>query len=102
VWQRPNAGGESWGYLHRNLVSPESGVGNGPSWLVHAWHAEVASDLARRLERCAEDYPWCTRYRYWPGPNSNTFVQWVLGERLVLPIRAFGKRYAKLAELLAR
>lgn len=97
VWQRPNAGGQSWGYLHRNLLLPESGVGNGPSWLVHAWAGEDAQDLAQRLERCADDYPWCSRYRYWPGPNSNTFAQWVLGERFALPVRAFGKRYAKLA-----
>ena len=102
VWQRPNAGGESWGYLHRNLHPPDSGVGNGPSWLVHAWQGEAAQDLAQRLECCADDYPWCGRYRYWPGPNSNTFVQWVVGERWVLPIKAFGKRYAKLAEPLAR
>ena len=27
-----------------------------------------------------ESYPYCERYRYWPGPNSNTFVAWVLRE----------------------
>ena len=23
-------------------------------------------------------YPHGSRYRYWPGPNSNSFVAWVL------------------------
>ena len=97
VWQRPNAGGQSWGYLHRNLLPPESGVGNGPSWMIHTWKGEDAHDLAQRLERCTYDYPWCHRYRYWPGPNSNTFTQWILGDRLTLPFRALGKHYANFA-----
>ena len=94
VWQRRNAGGESWGHLHRNLLPADSGVGNGPSWQIRAWEGAAAQDLAGRLERCVDEYPWCQRYRYWPGPNSNTFAQWVLGERFALPIRALGKRYA--------
>jgi hypothetical protein len=97
VWQRQNAGGESWGHLHRNLLAPDSGVGSGPSWLIHAWAGEQAQDLAQRLERSIDDYPWCHRYRYWPGPNSNTFAQWVLGDLLTLPVRAPGKHFAKFA-----
>jgi len=26
----------------------------------------------------AASYPFCGRYLAWPGPNSNTFVAWVL------------------------
>lgn len=95
VWQRADAGRESWGHVHRNLMAPDSGVGNGPSWVLHSWDGEDAEDLAVRLERAVDEYPWRARYRYWPGPNSNTYVQWVLGERFALPWKAFGKHYAR-------
>jgi len=47
------------------------------------------------LDRAA-DYPHCGHYRYWPGPNSNTFVAWVLREAAVpqrLGRRALGQGY---------
>ena len=94
VWQHAHAGGESWGHLHRNLLPAVSGVGNGPSWVLREWEGDAAETVAARVERAIEDYPWRERYRYWPGPNSNTFVQWVLGEEFVLPCRAHGRRYA--------
>lgn len=59
-----------------------------------AWEGDAAETVAARVERAIEEYPWRERYRYWPGPNSNTFVQWVLGEEFVLPWRAHGRRYA--------
>jgi hypothetical protein len=31
--------------------------------------------LAKAIGR---HYPHCQTYRYWPGPNSNTYVAWVL------------------------
>jgi hypothetical protein len=44
----------------------------------------------------AETYPFCQKYGYWPGPNSNTFAAWVLrkaGIRHTLGPMALGKRY---------
>ena len=43
-----------------------------------------------------KDYPYCERYRYWPGPNSNTFVAWVLRQAGIdqrLGRRAIGRNY---------
>jgi hypothetical protein len=97
VWQRVDAGGDSWGYLHRNLLPPGQGVGNGPSWLVDTWEGEGAEALAARIEASIEDYPWCHRYWFWPGPNSNTYVQWVLDGNLALGRKAPGKWYASRA-----
>ena len=94
VWQRSSAGGESWGHLHRNLLPPRQGVGNGASWLVASFDGEAADRLAHRLLAATIDYPWRHLYRFWPGPNSNTFVQWVLGDQLELPWRGIGRRYA--------
>jgi hypothetical protein len=93
VWQRRDAGGESWGYLHRNLMEFDRGVGNGPSWIVRTWHDEQASAPAARLALAPESYPWRHRYLPWPGPNSNTFVGWVIENPALLGWRALGKRY---------
>ena len=62
----------------------------------------VQGDKANRLIPQIFDaiarYPWANEYTLFPGPNSNTFPQWVglqipeLG--LELPFRALGSRYA--------
>lgn len=50
-----------------------------------------------RIERAAQSYPYSARYRVWPGPNSNTFVAWLLRHapelRTDLPATAIGKDY---------
>lgn len=103
VWQRADVGGErSFGHLHKNLLPADAGVGSGPSWLVARWCDDAASALAARIERSPETYPWCRRYHYWPGPNSNTYVQWVLGERLRLGRCGVGRRYRARLSLWQR
>ena len=93
VWQHADAGGESWGHLHRNLMEFDRGVGNGPSWVVRTWHDEPASVLAARLGLAPVSYPWRHRYLLWPGPNSNTFARWVIDDAAVMGWQALGKRY---------
>jgi hypothetical protein len=96
VWQTPDAGGKSIGHVHCDLKAPDDGVGGGPMALAREWRGEEATRIARVLESSA-DYPWCRRYRYWPGPNSNTFVAWVLRKAGVshpLGWRAFGKNWS--------
>jgi hypothetical protein len=95
VWQTKNAGGFCIGHVHRDLKAPEDGVGGGPSKLAFSWEGEPARRILQVLEN-AQHYPWCQRYRYWPGPNSNTFVSWVLreaGVNLPLAWRGFGRNY---------
>lgn len=94
VWQRPDVGGTSWGHLHRDLMPWDAGVGNGPSWVLQTWEGSAAERLAARLATAPQQYPWRHRYRYWPGPNSNTFVQWVLEDAFRLPWQGIGRRYA--------
>jgi hypothetical protein len=97
VWQAAGAGGESWGHLHRNLFPPERGVGNGDSWSVCRWDGTVARRLVERIEASPVTYPFCGFYWFWPGPNSNTYAQWVLGEQARLGPCAPGRRCALLA-----
>ena len=96
VWQKPHQTAEqSWGHIHKNLLPPKSGVGAGASWLVHNWMNDLASDLTARIESSPDNYPWSHCYRYWPGPNSNTYVQWILGCDLTLGLNAIGKSYGR-------
>ena len=50
-----------------------------------------------RIEDAVAKYPYADQYRVWPGPNSNTFVAWVLRHapevRADLPPTAIGKDY---------
>jgi hypothetical protein len=55
----------------------------------------TGADIAAVLQNAAS-YPWCERYRMWPGPNSNTFAAWVLREAgidQVLDPRGIGRNY---------
>lgn len=95
VWQTKNAGGYSVGHLHRDLKHPDAGVGGGPARIAAEWTGAEAERIKEVLESAAQ-YPHCFRYRYWPGPNSNTFAAWVLrraGIRHDLPRRALGRNY---------
>jgi hypothetical protein len=63
--------------------------------------AEIRADKAeaaiRAIEDAAREYPWRNAYRIWPGPNSNTFVAWMLRRvptlEAELPPTAIGKDY---------
>lgn len=97
VWQRRDAGGKSFGHLHRNLKARDEGVGGGPARLAGEWHGETAILLRTTLEDSGRSYPYLDRYRPWPGPNSNTFVAWVLrraGIDYRLPWKAIGRNFA--------
>ena len=95
VWQTKNAGGSCIGHLHCDLKAPADGVGGGPSRVASVWEGDAAHRIAAVLGDAAR-YPYCQRYRMWPGPNSNTFVAWVLREAGVtaaLDPRGIGRNY---------
>tara|TARA_Y100000588_G_scaffold109839_1_gene120421 strand:+ start:219 stop:758 length:540 start_codon:yes stop_codon:yes gene_type:complete len=58
--------------------------------------AEV-DELIDAVEKAVEVYPWKTKYKVFPGPNSNTFTAWVAKHvpelELDLPFSAFGSGY---------
>jgi hypothetical protein len=95
VWQTKNAGGRSIGHVHCDLKPADAGVGGGPARVAAEWTGPQAVAIQSVLEK-AEAYPHCGRYLVWPGPNSNTFVAWVLRRARVehkLGPMALGKRY---------
>lgn len=55
-----------------------------------------AKELGDRILAAAAAYPDAAHYHAWPGPNSNTFVEWLAreaGMAVVLPPNAIGKDY---------
>jgi hypothetical protein len=53
--------------------------------------------LIEAVAAAAQRYPWKTRYRAFPGPNSNTFTAWIAREvpalELQLPFSAIGSGF---------
>jgi hypothetical protein len=95
VWQSANAGGTSYGHVHCDLKGPLADVGGGPTRLATEWQGEEAARIAAVLDE-ARNYPQRHRYLPWPGPNSNSFVAWVLrnaGIDYALHWRAIGQRW---------
>ncbi|BAQ66143.1 DUF3750 domain-containing protein [Geminocystis sp. NIES-3709] len=96
IWQSQNLVSSSWGHLHKNLMGVTRGVGNGDSWLEKQWQGEEAQKLIRIIRSSPFNYPYNYLYRYYPGPNSNTYVQWILDEGKInypLSWRGWGKYY---------
>jgi hypothetical protein len=99
VWQQADAGGTSWRHVHKDLMVADADVGGGPVQIRSEWHGKEARALANALARSSE-YPDRGRYRAWPGPNSNTYIAWVLrraGVGADLEPRGIGKDYLGLA-----
>jgi hypothetical protein len=67
-----------------------------PDLLADLRGAEAARAIGD-IEKAIATYPWPSTYRTWPGPNSNSFVAWILrrvpGLRVDLPPTAIGKDY---------
>ena len=50
VWQFARQNDCCWGHLHKNLLSPYQGVGNGPSRLIERWVGDDAITIAEKIE----------------------------------------------------
>jgi hypothetical protein len=70
--------------------------GSEPKLLVDLRGAE-AEALIPRIEQASSCYPWAEAYTMYPGPNSNSYIQWIGLEvpelELDLPWRAIGKNW---------
>ncbi|MCA9486871.1 DUF3750 domain-containing protein [Candidatus Woesearchaeota archaeon] len=68
-------------------------------WFCSGNETSLAHDIGEFLEKSLKDYPFKEKYHFVPGPNCNTYVEWVLLSfpeiSISLSSRAFGKKYAK-------
>ncbi|MGE0846992.1 MAG: DUF3750 domain-containing protein [Flavobacteriaceae bacterium] len=89
-----------WGSPVRRDARPPDGrwYSNEPQLLGMVAGA-AAGPLVARVKRVIAAYPYSAQgsYRIWPGPNSNSFVAWVLDRvpeiGVALPPTAIGKDY---------
>ena len=105
VWQEPQKCKNSWGYLHQNLFPPYQGINRIPACSFWKWPAKLlvcfdqsmATTLIKTIELSPETYPYQFQYSAYPGPNSNTYIQWVLNQlvdtKIKLPTAAIGKNW---------
>lgn len=77
-----------------NDVPDRKWYGSQP-WLVGELRGEKAQKAIPEIEKVVADYPYAREYRAWPGPNSNTFVSYVIRQvpqmEFDLPPLAIGK-----------
>lgn len=110
-WTRYDVVG--WGDpVRRNAFAADAfWYGNQP-YIVRDFAGAEASALIPRIEESIARYPYSGigAYRVWPGPNSNSFVAWVVrdtqGFAVELPPAAVGKDFispgAGIAEAASR
>ena len=110
VWQRKNAGAVSWEHVHNNLFALFTGMNvfyiltkkRFQSTVIYKMKGDKGSQaqkLISFIENKVSVYPFKKTYRYVPGPNSNTFTQWIINQmdakEVKLPWNAFGKGYVR-------
>ena len=68
-----------------------------PPILLYELTGATAEDLIEPIDRAAKAYPYAGEYSMWPGPNSNSFTQWVITQvpelTAALPQKAIGKNW---------
>ena len=90
--------GRAGGTVRRSNVDPLSdhGAGGGDVRIHAIYSGKRAERMIACLRREAPRYPYRHQYRAWPGPNSNTFVDYMsreCGIAVDLPAGSIGKDY---------
>jgi hypothetical protein len=102
-WERwevmccPDHGGR-FGTVRRTSIDPldDHGGGGGDVRLHGVWRGDQAERIIGCVRAEAPRYPYRNQYRAWPGPNSNTFVDYMIRRcelHVELPAPALGKDY---------
>lgn len=86
--------GGPYGYVKKNLREPEENVHSGVPIIWAELVGQEAVDVVEFIEEQSPMYPCSRSYLVFPGPNSNTYAQWVIdqtGWDVELPYNARGK-----------
>ena len=100
---------EHFGYVHKNFYTdPTQGIEKSAFTQQH-WNGKLlgsvtggknslAHTMLNFIQERTPDYPHQENYTAYPGPNSNTYVAWILKHfpesDITLPWNAFGKKYS--------
>ncbi|MDQ7779803.1 MAG: DUF3750 domain-containing protein [Planctomycetota bacterium] len=83
----------------KDFLHPDKGVGGGPYRIEREWRGDAARRISDTLETSMAEYPHRDTYRVWPGPNCNTYANWILKESKTssdLGPKGIGKDYLGL------
>lgn len=86
--------GGIYGYVFADLYAPEADLGSGGTYVVAEVRGPQAEPLIECIESAAANYPCRDFYLLYPGPNSDSFTQWVLNTcewNVELPPEVVGK-----------
>ncbi|MEA2117339.1 DUF3750 domain-containing protein [Halovibrio sp. HP20-50] len=88
-WRRPT--------VVSSIDTPDRSWFGNPPTLLADYRGGAAEGMIPQIEAAAVAYPHADLYRLWPGPNSNSFIAWVIREvpgfEVALPVTAIGKDY---------
>ncbi len=106
-WKSEQSHFLKWGHLHKDFYLPTQGLSIMPftarfSWGEGKLQGMIEGDensLAKKMIDCIletpEIYPYCNEYSLFYGPNSVTYVDWVLQKfpesGLTLPWNSFAR-----------
>jgi len=66
-------------------------------WIIFDARGKKAEKVITEIKNAVKNYPYKDNYRIWPGPNSNTFIAYVIRHSALitsrLPLTAIGKDY---------
>jgi len=94
-------------YLYFNVQPPFQGINLSFFIKKYFWKTEllgliegeensITQKIIEFIESSKENYPYCNQYSFF-GPNSNTYIQWVLDNFPEFPVklswRFFGKNF---------
>ncbi|MDA9189531.1 DUF3750 domain-containing protein [bacterium] len=81
-------------------------------WFDHRPHllleirGEQAQEIIAQLPKLISEYPFQDSYTLWPGPNSNTFVSYIIRNideiKIELPPHAIGKDYFGASQFFSK
>lgn len=95
----------SWGHLYKDFLPPTQGIEIIPYYRKYFWQGNLVGfaqgdensfvrHMIELIENSPTTYPYRDKY-FLTGPNSNTYVQWVLTKfpevGVTLPTSAIGK-----------
>lgn len=100
-----------FGHIYKDILPPFQGLekiitrkrtfaflGYWKPRILEQWEGDVAKQMAELIESSPTKYQYCNEYRLL-GPNSNTYIQWVLNKfpelNIKLPWNCVGKNYRK-------
>lgn len=110
ITHKKDASKKHFGFVHVNYFDdPCTGIGK-KHGSQEKWESTLigsvtgkSGSLAERMvdfiETYSPDYLHKDRYILYPGPNSNTYIAWILNKfpeaNITLPWNCFGKKYLK-------